>query len=186
MSDRRKIETTVYQEHIVTTEGEIVTSKQVVKGTSEPEYVKLYLDCVLTLKGLGKGLNPILLEFVKYMSYADIGKLGGGQTIFVNKCLKEQIAETLGLSLKRIEQAITDFVKSGIFKRLGVGTYQVNANIFGKGDWKDIKNIRATFDFANKEVVADIVREEEESMTENQETLENAFMERIDKLDTAG
>ncbi|MEE1250945.1 MAG: replication/maintenance protein RepL, partial [Lachnospiraceae bacterium] len=162
----------VYEEIIVSEEtGEIREQKTVYK-TKEPDYVKLYLDCVLILKGLQKGLNPILIEFVKYMNYADINGFGGGQVIFVNKTLKETIANSLNVSLKRIEQAITQFVKAGIFKRISVGTYQVNPNIFGKGEWKDIKNIRATFDFANKAVVADIVRYEENEMSEQQETLE--------------
>lgn len=117
----KQTERKLFEQHIINEDGVVLESK-IVTRSSEPDYVKLYLDCVLVLKGLGKGFNPILVEFLKYMSYADIGKTGGGQTIFVNKMLKEQIAKELGLSLKRIEQSITEFVKTGIFKRLGVGT----------------------------------------------------------------
>lgn len=170
----KQTERKLFEQHIINEDGVVLESK-IVTRSSEPDYVKLYLDCVLVLKGLGKGFNPILVEFLKYMSYADIGKTGGGQTIFVNKMLKEQIAKELGLSLKRIEQSITEFVKTGIFKRLGVGTYQVNANIFGKGEWKDIKNIRATFDFTTKAIFADIVKHEEEEMTDNQTKLDEEF-----------
>ncbi len=95
------------------------------------------------------------------MSYSDINRKYGGQIIYVNKAMKTAIATKVGLSIVSVNNAITDFVKKGIFKRVDVGTYQVNPNIVGKGEWKDIKNIRATFDFANKEVVGDIVREED-------------------------
>lgn len=176
----KDVERKVYAEVIATEDGEVKSQKTVYR-TKEPDFVKLYLDCVLLLKGLQKGLNPILIEFVKYMSYADINSIGGGQVIFMNKALKETVAAKLNVSLKRIEQAITQFVKAGIFKRIAVGTYQVNPNIFGKGDWVDIKNIRATFDFSSKEIVADIVKNEEESMSNHQETLEDEYIRMMEK-----
>jgi hypothetical protein len=122
----------------------------------EPSYIKIYLDTVLTFKDVSKSLNPILFEFLKYMSYANVYDNTGGQIIFVNKLMKEVVAKSTNVTIKRVEQAITQFVKAGIFKRIGVGTYQVNPNIFGKGDWKDIKKIRATFDFNTGEIKADI------------------------------
>lgn len=113
------------------------------RKTSEPEYIKLYIDEKRT--GTEKRISPILIEFVKYMTCANSDSPYGGQLIFVNMFMKEQIAETLGLSVKRIEQAITDFVKNGIFDRVYTGTYQVNPYIFGKGNWEDINSVRAIF-----------------------------------------
>ena len=54
-------------------------------------------------------------------------------------------------------------MKTGIFARIATGTYQVNAELFGKGDWKDIKNIRATFDFARGTVETEIITEEQKT-----------------------
>lgn len=161
MSKDVRTEKKVYESHIINQEGEVVESKVVYKTQTEPEYVKLYIDCILTIKGLRKGLNPIFLAFLPYMSYADINGQGGGQIIFVNKAMKNVIAQQLNLGIDSINKALSEFTKAGIFKRLTVGTYQVNPNIVGKGEWKDIKNIRATFDFGKKEVVADIVKREE-------------------------
>jgi predicted transcriptional regulator len=176
---KKRIEKKVFEEHIVSQEtGEVITSKTVYKTQTEPEYIKLYIDCLFTVKGVRKGLNPIFLAFLPYMSYADINGQGGGQVIFINKAMKDIIAKKLGLGIDSINKALSELTKAGIFKRLTVGTYQVNPNIVGKGEWKDIKNIRATFDFANKEVVAEIVKEEEEAMTEHQETLSEAFKDK--------
>lgn len=161
MSKDVRTEKKVYESHIINQEGEVLESKVVYKTQTEPEYVKLYIDCILTIKGLRKGLNPIFLAFLPYMSYADINGQDGGQIIFVNKAMKTVIAQKLNLGIDSINKALSEFTKAGIFKRLTVGTYQVNPNIVGKGEWKDIKNIRATFDFAKKEVVADIVKREE-------------------------
>lgn len=172
---KSRLEKKVFEEHVITQEGEVVQSKTVYKTQTEPEYVKLYIDCILTVKGLRKGLNPIFLAFLPYMSYADINGQGGGQVIFVNKAMKDIIAKSLNLGIDSINKALSEFTKAGIFKRLTVGTYQVNPNIVGKGEWKDIKNIRATFDFAAREVVADIVKAEEEDMTANQQRLEDEY-----------
>ncbi len=177
MSRDSRLDKKVFEEHVITDEGEVVSSKTVYKTQTEPEYVKLYIDCVLTVKGLRKGLNPIFLAFLPYMSYADINGQGGGQVIFVNKAMKDIIANQLNLGIDSINKALSEFTKAGLFKRLTVGTYQVNPNIVGKGEWKDIKNIRATFDFGSKDIVADIVKAEEEDMTENQQRLENEYQQ---------
>lgn len=174
---KQRIDKQVYTEVVATTEGEVVSHKTVYKNTSEPDFVKLYVDCVFTVKGVKKGFNPIFVAFLEYMSYSDANSPYGGQIIYVNKAMKATIANKVGLSIASVNSAITDFVKKGLFKRVDVGTYQVNPNIVGLGSWADIKNIRATFDFGNGEVVADIVKEEEESMTENQQRLENEYQQ---------
>lgn len=122
------------------------------KKSVEPPFVKLYLDCLLTYKDLSKSLNPILGEFLKYMSYANMSENQGGQIIYLNAEIKRQIAKATGKTVKRIEQALTDFVKTNVFKRIATSTYQVNADLFGRGEWKDISNIRATFNFATGKV----------------------------------
>lgn len=141
--------------------GDIIEQEFIHKRGAEPPFIKLYLDCLCDFKGLSKSLNPILLEFLKYMTYANTSDPNGGQVIYLNAALKRNIANATGKTVKRIEQAITDFVKTGVFARIATGTYQVNAELFGKGDWKDIKNIRATFDFGNGTVQTEIITEEE-------------------------
>lgn len=128
-------------------------------AVKEPQYVKLYTDCISTVKGLKNGLNPIFLAFLPFMRRADIKGQCGGQIIFVNKGMKKAVAEKVGLSLDSVNRAITDFVKKGLFKRVAVATYQVNPNIIGKGEWNDIKNIRASF---NNEVVFDEIKKTDE------------------------
>lgn len=162
MSNQR-IDKTVYTEVVTSAEGSVISSKTVYKTQKEPDFVKLYIDCVFTVKGVKKGFNPIFVAFLEYMSYSDSSSPYGGQVIYVNKAMKAAIAKKVGLSIVSVNNAITDFVKKGIFKRVDVGTYQVNPNIVGRGQWADIKNIRATFDFGNKEVIADILRADEDN-----------------------
>lgn len=145
-------------------QGTVLQEEYIQRRGAEPPFIKLYLDCLCNFKGLSKSLNPILIEFLKYMTYANAAESTGGQIIYLNAALKRQIALNTGKTVKRIEQALTDFVKTGIFKRIATGTYQVNAELFGKGDWKDIKNIRATFDFGNGTIKTEIIKDEQENM----------------------
>lgn len=135
-------ERAIFERTIINENGEILEHETVHKRTREPDFIKLYLDCILIFKSLSKTLNPILIEFLKHMSYAH-----DDQLIYVNLPMKKSIAQITGKTVKRIDQALADFVKGNIFKRLDRGLYQVNANIFGRGEWKDIKRIRSTFDF---------------------------------------
>ena len=96
--------------------------------------------------------------------------------------LKEYIAKKCNVSLKRVEQAITEFVKKGIMRRLGVGTYQFNPSLFGKGEWSDIYNIRAVFDFGTGEAVAQIIKKEEEKIDEATEKIDTDSKELLEKI----
>ena len=182
----------VYYEHAEQTiiadqtTGEVISQnkKQITssKLPDEPPFVKLYLDCLCKFKDMQISFNPILIEFLKNASYADIDSDNGGQVIYMNKMLKANIAKKCNVSLKRVEQAITEFVKKGIMRRIGVGTYQFNPNLFGFGRWSDIYNIRAVFDFGTGQAVAQIVKNEEEQMNEATEKIDTQSKELHEKF----
>lgn len=137
---------------------------QHIRYSKEPSYVKLYLDHLGRFKGVQLSLNPILAELLKSTTFANPDAPDGGMLLFLNKPLKEIIAQNCGVSLGRVDQAVTEFVKKGYMRRIKLGMYQFNAYFFGKGEWKDIENIRATFDYGTGEAVAAIVRTEEQEM----------------------
>ena len=43
--------------------------------------------------------------------------------------------------MRRLERAITTWVKNRVLIRVARGIYQVNPFIFGRGDWRDIANL---------------------------------------------
>lgn len=113
----------------------------------EPQYIKVYLDCILKFKGISSSFNPILLSLCKHMQYAD-----KNQIVFVNKYVKEIICSECGVKIKRVEQAIKQFVESGLLLRQARGVYLVNPYIISRGKWEDIKELRATFDFMTGDI----------------------------------
>lgn len=125
--------------------GEVTEQETVVKKSEEPDYVKIYLDCLTTFKGLGTTLNPILLELLRSMSFADAED--GGQIIQVTGYLRARVAKKVGKTERRVKQAIAQFVKSGLFRRVGRAAYQVNPYVLGLGKWRDIKALRTKIDW---------------------------------------
>lgn len=142
--------------------GEIISSltTQKVKDGKEPDYVKVYVDCLLSAKDLSQSLNPILLAFITRMSYANPDEINGGQVIYVNSAMKNDICLQLNIKIDRVNQSLQQFKKAGIFKSLARGKYQVNPNYFGRGEWKDIKKIKANFEFSSDgiEIITEIER----------------------------
>ena len=141
-------------------EGNCISEYQnkVVKYSDEPNYVKVYLDTVLYLSDLPKGYNSILMSFLKHMTYASQNNHYGGQVIYTNKQMKEDIALQNNVSFPRVSQALSDFCKGKLFERIGTATYRVNPYLFGKGEWADIAKIRMeiTFDAEGKRVMSEI------------------------------
>lgn len=151
----------------------------------EPPFIKVYLDCLAKFKDVQISFNPILAEMLKRASYADEEIENGGFVLYLNKQLKTVIANKCRVSLNRVEHALTEFVKKGYMYRIGVGSYQFNADIFGKGSWKDIHRIRtiqADFDFGAGTVIAKIVRDEEEAMNKATDEIAEHSKEQLTEI----
>ncbi len=155
--------------------GEIRRIKTTLQFDREPDFIKLYLDCLGIFsgnEGLHITLNDMLREVLKLTTYAD----DDGMIITLSAYHKKRICKKTGKSLRRLEQAITAWVKSKILSRIGRSVYQVNPYIFGKGDWRDICKLRATFDFTSGKVIAEREKtpKEEENAVEDIPAIEHS------------
>lgn len=145
--------TNFYETQIVDYEsGEILRSVTKQHVSSEPPYVKLYLKTLCSLKDVPANNNHILYFLLSNISYASQENKFGGQIIVVNKYIKDMICEEYGIAEVTIRKALAAFVEKGLFRRVARGTYQANPEYFGKGDWKDIRNIIATIDFGTGKI----------------------------------
>jgi len=157
---RVNIQTTITKDHNGDVKKKTTTEKLIV--AQEPAYIKLYLDTLLTFKELPKQMSPLLLELLKLMTFANPDEDHGGQLIVLSTIVKEGILKRLNIKINTFNHGLVKLSKSGILKRLGVNTYQANPNMFGRGEWLNIKTIQAKFDFNAGTVDTDIKREEEE------------------------
>jgi hypothetical protein len=146
-----------------TTSADGVTEQQQTTRTvivsQEPNYIKLYVNTLLAFKDLPKTMSSLLIELLKHMTFANREAKHGGQLIVLNPFVKQDIIERLEIKMNTLDQGLTKFIKSGILKRVGTGTYQANPHMFGMGEWTDIRAIRATFDFNTGDVEANITAE---------------------------
>ena len=142
--------------------GEVLQRETTVQFSKEPAYVKLYFDCLGTYiknDGLSESCNDLLVEVLKRTSYAE-----DGQVVHLDSYTREQICKATHKSLARLKQAITTWTKNKVLIRVARGVYQVNPYIFGRGEWRDIANLRATFNFSKGSVT--VTREYEEGHRE--------------------
>ena len=112
---------------------------QTVKVEQEPNFIKLYLDDLCRLRELPKTTNKILNELLKYTNYENIILLPSG--------VKQNIVENIGTSRGVLDNTLTRLVKEEILKRDGIGVYRLNPNLFGKGKWVDIKELRVNWTY---------------------------------------
>lgn len=117
--------------------GEIKFEEEYIEAYTdkEPDYVKMYLQDIVALNNLPKGLDRVINILLKSMSYDNM--------IILNSFVKKKMAEELGYkTVQVLNNNINKLVNAEILYRKGTGTYQVNAKYFGKGNWKDIQEIR--------------------------------------------
>lgn len=146
------------------TEKKTTQERTIAYQENEPEFIKIYVKTICFVKNISTSSTDILFALLERMSYADERY---PLTIIVNSFVKESIAYETGKSVKSVERAITDFLKGKILFRIGgerSGAYQANAEMFGKGHWKDIMKLRkeqlekfnAKIDFLTGDVTAEI------------------------------
>ena len=142
--------------------GEIKEETTTIRTVAErePDYIKLYVDMICVFNEIESSFSKVILECSKYINYAD-DKQGG--LLEITSFRKQNIEDACNVSVSRINQAITTFVKKNIFipylKPDGTkqrGVFIVNPYIIARGKWDNIKKLRATFDFIEKTINPDI------------------------------
>lgn len=106
---------------------------------NEPPYVKLYIKDMLYLCGLPPRQYQVMLYLLKCATYANDGKM----QILIPTGLKKMMMEELGIKAKQsINNTISRLCKAGIIHRIATSVYRLNPYLFGRGEWKDICEIR--------------------------------------------
>lgn len=118
--------------------GEVTSTTKVksFKG-DEPSFIKLYLDDISYLYELPKAASELMMELLNYVTY-------GTQEIVLNKVIKDRISTKTGLAIQTINNRLVELVKKGVLSRNEDerGIFTLNPYLFGKGEWKDIKELR--------------------------------------------
>ncbi|GGX51462.1 replication/maintenance protein RepL [Saccharospirillum salsuginis] len=138
MERKKKVVRSIEKQTINEETGEVKQSSRenIVHFPSEPPYVKLYLEDIEYLYQLSKNSHRVLFELIKRMDYEGL--------VVLNSSIKKVISSRVGYrTVASLDNYISkELIKKGIFKRVDTGVYQPNPNLFGRGEWKDIKKKR--------------------------------------------
>jgi hypothetical protein len=123
--------TTVVNEH-----GEVKeeSKTRVINFGTEDSYIKLYIKDICYLEGLQGKVSEVMFELCKYVSYGNIVLLPTG---ILNK-----IAKDLGMKKQTLKNYIQDLKRQKVLIAKDIGYFILNPYLFGKGEWKDIVNLR--------------------------------------------
>lgn len=118
------------------TTGELICKEEEFIVGTEPDFVKVYVRDIMRLSEINGSNSKILCSLLAEMDYQNKIKLPSESKI--------QIAEDLSLTVKTIDNALGILVKKGVLFKKGTGLYVGNPIIFGRGAWRDIRQLRMT------------------------------------------
>lgn len=148
ITDDVKVDTVTGEviEQNTTTEIRSVVNKKI---PNEPEYVKIYkyVNTLFAFKGIKQSLTPFIIEISNHMTYAK-----EGQIVSLNKITKAKIADNMGVSIKRLDQVISELKSYDILRKIQNGVYSVNPYIVARGNWADIRKLQTHYDFMSGEM----------------------------------
>ena len=129
------------ESHLISDDGEVVKSLKTTTYAveAEPAYIKLYIQDIGVLNNITGKSNEVLLEFIRHMGYNNV--------IPAYKPIKQMIAKKLNISLHTVDKAVKMLKKNGLFIPFARGMYIADPNLFAKGKWSDIKNLRLVIQY---------------------------------------
>lgn len=143
----------------------IDTKETTISKESEPDYIKLYTRTWCEFNQIPVPFRELFLLLAQKMSYCKTSDLKNSQIVYTGTPIKEEIMETLGWKDSMYQKGLKKLTEKGAIKRIARGVYQINPSYAGKGGWRynpnleqgGIKDLIATFNFADKTVNTQIL-----------------------------
>lgn len=111
-----------------------------------PNFIKVYLDCILTFNG-GKYIpSDFLIELCKYVTYDN--KKGEQMYVKIAKKERDEIASALGVADSTIKRHLKNCIDNGILFKYNRRAYFIlNPFLIAKDEWSNINELKAEFNF---------------------------------------
>ena len=139
---KRKLTKTEITEVLDKETGEITiqnTKSQSFLIDKEPDYIKLYIEDISRLKDIPAGMNKVLFEIIKSINYNGI--------VMAYMPIKKLMCANMGITISYLNNCISEFHKKGILIRYARGVYIADPNLFAKGTWSNIQNLRLIIEY---------------------------------------
>ncbi|RZK44722.1 MAG: hypothetical protein EOO61_02795 [Hymenobacter sp.] len=161
-----------YEREIVDKEtGESIKTYSEAILPKEPDFIKLYLESITKLNDIQGWTDPILHELLKLMNYRN--------DIVLNAAIKKRMSAELGISTRTIDNALSMLVKKDIIFREDTGLYKGNPYLFGKGEWRDIRELRmkVVFNPQGQTISTEVRKGDGEPQSDKVENLEELVLQ---------
>lgn len=81
----------------------------------EPDYIKIYTDCMLVFNNMDVALSPFIVAFGRHMTYANSDIKDFRCTVRTDEMVRRDVAAYCGVSDARVKQAIKALVDAEVF-----------------------------------------------------------------------
>lgn len=117
------------------------------------EFIKVskYLNVIFAYNDIPVNLVPISLLFAQKMEYKT-------NYLYLLKADKEEMAQMLDVSLKRVESLIQECKAHDIIRPVSRGKYIVNSYLFSTGTITETRQLQALFDFDTDTYIATAIQ----------------------------
>ena len=115
---------------------------------SEPDYVKIYTTGLLYMRDMPSDCMRFLIYLLPYVRYAEPVNsymFSYSLTVTLDTQLRKELAEKMGCKVASLNNLLTELVDGHILDRVTKSVYRVNPHFFGKGNVKDIAEIRSYY-----------------------------------------
>ena len=115
---------------------------------SEPDYIKIYTAGLLYMRDMPSDCMRLLIYLLPYVRYAepcDSYMFTYSLTVTMDTYLRKELAEKMGCKVASLNNLLTELVDGHILDRVAKSVYRVNPHFFGKGNVKDIAEIRECY-----------------------------------------
>ena len=144
MAKKDKVLFSSIKEITDTETGEIITSEKVTQTLidREPPHVKIYIEDIARINALPPSAANVLNLLVQNMGYNNM--------IPMLKPFKEVICKQLDIKTNTLDKIIKELKDKEILFPFARGLYILDPNLFAKGKWEDIRNLRLTISYDEK------------------------------------
>ena len=114
---------------------EVVDKKSgFIKHSKTDDFVMTFTKTIGYMKNLTKGEILLSLALLKYVNNSN--------EVILNAEIKKRISQEFDMKVNSINQHLTELKKKNVLISTGTGVFLLNAHLFGKGKFANLKTIR--------------------------------------------
>jgi hypothetical protein len=101
---------------------------------NEPDFIKLYVRDLCTVKGLTTPLYKMFHFMLMNMNFENLSSYGSNA--------KKRFLEESGIANSTFDNSVSKLIKAGLIERVSKGEFRINKKYAVKVDWTKVQSIQ--------------------------------------------